>query len=725
MNILLLKNTSTHKISKCTYDFKIIMQIYNNVLELIDEKEFILYVKNQPIKISYSEYCKNVKKKISKIEDVMPMFDIFSKKMFMINKHNVYNRVVHENYRIINKQLFEKMKNSKSNKYDNIIKFMETYYNLNILEKTYMVVFYKYSNAVGKEISVCKRPSFLSIFKHIKPYYTRSEIINMGLNMKLIKSDNETYYDEKLLNNLCEKVRENDVNAKVLLEHRMYIIKSKYINLVQYYSLNGSYYVNKYLRNLDGNEYYNEMLHNNVEQLWKIVRNSPEFDKDYTLYRFVIDDSYLSSLNVGDYFMDKGFTSATRDPFYNNDTYKFGFVLIKIKIPKNIKGIGLSIESFSNFGHEQEIIIAPYTIFKLISKDMDCEYYTPDADFKGQIVRKYEFEYVNNTTDFEKVSENIKTTYQRTKKDIILNLDKLPISDSLNVVDRIKYFQHNFVNEIFQFKINILDDAQASGQDKTNKTFTIQTEWYDSTIAYKGFYTLENKDGFSMYCFYANKLLFFFEIMEVLHELHVNYYFRHSENVNMYDYISERNFIYLLSRISQMLGIQKIIIYGDYQFCHKWKNNTTSTLGSFRTDFFKYFLDSTKRFENINEITPRFDYFQLDRLKYLSPSEILNYTDSDEIYQIWQESKKNTIAELYLYIIDNHCSLILILEQKIGRAFKGMQSSFNPFLFDYYVLEPFVWLYKNKYISYLPVLDKQIVDIPLIEQTKNKNRYRL
>jgi hypothetical protein len=710
MNKLLLKNISTLKISEYEYDGKTMLQIYNNILELVDEKDLEKYLKNENI----VEYYENIRKRISKIEDVLPLFDIFSKRMFMINKHNLYNRIVHENYRIINEQLLEKLKKNKNNMYENIISFVQKYYNVKILEKTYMIVFYKYSNDVGKEITICKRPSFLSIFKHIKPYYTRSEIINMGLNMKLIKSDNETYYNEKLLNDLCIKVRENDINAKILLEHRMYIINSKHINLIQYYSLNGSYFINKYLRNLNNSEYYNEMLHNNIEQLWNIVQQSPAFDKDYILYRFVNDDSYMSNLNIGDYFMDKGFMSATRDPFYNNDTYKFGFILIKLKIPKNIKGVGLSIESFSNFSHEQEIIITPCTVFKLVAKDMDCEYYTPDNEFNSQIIRKYEFEYVENKSDRSEILENIKNTYIDIKTDEVLDLDKITVNNNLSLTDRVKYFQNNYINEIFQFKINI-----------NNKILTIQTEWYDSSLAYKGFYALENKDGFSMYCFYDNKMLFFFEIMEILHELHVNYYFRHSENVNLYDYISENDFIYLLSKISQILGIQKVIIYGNYQFCHKWKNNTTSTLGSFRTDFLNYFLNSTKRFENISEIQPRFEYFQLDRLKRLNPSEILHQNESDEMYQIWIQSKTKTIAELYLYVVNNYCNLIGILENKIKRVFKGMQSSFNPFLFDYYVLEPYIWLYKNKYISYLPTLDKQIVDIPLVVEEKNKNRYRL
>ena len=328
--MLLLKNMKTNIVEKYECSGITALLIYNNALRMLDEKEYS--------KIgTYKDYEKNIKDCMSKIEDYIPLFDIFSEKMFMINKHNVYNRVMNENYRIINFELVDKLIGENDDKkYTNLINFMTKYYNFKKLEKTYMMLFYKYSNNVGKNITVCKRPSFLSIFSHIKPYYTRSEIINMALNMGLIKPDNKTYYDEKLLNKLCEKVVQNDISSNILLEHRSYIIESKYVSLIQHYSLNGSYFMNTYLRNLDKTEYYNEMLHHNIKKLWNVIKKCPVFDKEYILYRFVTDDSYISNLNTGDIFIDKGFMSTTRDPFYKSNEYKFGFILIKIKIPKSI-----------------------------------------------------------------------------------------------------------------------------------------------------------------------------------------------------------------------------------------------------------------------------------------------------------------------------------------------------------------------------------------------------
>ena len=73
---------------------------------------------------------------------------------------------------------------------------------------------------------------------------------------------------------------------------------------------------------------------------------------------------------------------------------KFGFILCKIKLPGKVQGVGLSIETFSMFPKEQEIIIPPYTKLKLIGKDTDFNYYHIDDNFKSKIIKKYEFELI-------------------------------------------------------------------------------------------------------------------------------------------------------------------------------------------------------------------------------------------------------------------------------------------------------------------------------------------
>src|SRR5439155_2826613 len=106
-----------------------------------------------------------------------------------------------------------------------------------------------------------------------------------------------------------------------------HIIVNNKIGIVQYYSLQGSYFMNKYLRN--PNDYKNELLEKAIFSMWELIDTAPSFDKSYILYRFINDDIYLKYLKIGDTFIDPSFISTTRDPFYKSETYKFGFILIK------------------------------------------------------------------------------------------------------------------------------------------------------------------------------------------------------------------------------------------------------------------------------------------------------------------------------------------------------------------------------------------------------------
>ena len=82
----------------------------------------------------------------------------------------------------------------------------------------------------------------------------------------------------------------------------------------------------------------------------RLIPYSPPLENDYNLYRFIGDDNFLHDLKEGDTLLDKGFVSSTRDPFYSPGlTGIFGLILLKIKLPKDKKGIGLFIENFSLF----------------------------------------------------------------------------------------------------------------------------------------------------------------------------------------------------------------------------------------------------------------------------------------------------------------------------------------------------------------------------------------
>ena len=103
-NNVLLKNNDTQKINEYNIDATTLLLIHNNKLELPSNTEL-----KPLIKINVDDYLKHIKKRISKIDDYIPLLDIFSRRMFMINKHNVYHRVVNEHYRLVNEHLINKM----------------------------------------------------------------------------------------------------------------------------------------------------------------------------------------------------------------------------------------------------------------------------------------------------------------------------------------------------------------------------------------------------------------------------------------------------------------------------------------------------------------------------------------------------------------------------------------------------------------------------------------
>lgn len=328
----------------------------------------------------------NIKDYISNLEYKIPLFDIYTNNIYLINRENIFKRVNYNFYRFptifLIKELeseYNKLKKVTTNdviekrkirKYELMIDFIKNF-NLKILEDTYYRMIYKYSEELGKNIIFCKRPSFNKYIHNTTPYYTSTEIINMALNMGI-----DVKIDKNLnLEDLCVKVKENDVNYKVISSHQKYIIDSDMLGVCQYYTVQGSFYINSYLRNQINYIEKNIFLDNVILPMWNLCNNAPEFDKDYIFYRFIKNDEHLSHLKIGDIYQDDGFMSTTRDPFYKSEEYQFGFILMKIKIPKNKKGVALCIETVSHFSKEQEILFSPKSKLKLISQDNNTVYY--------------------------------------------------------------------------------------------------------------------------------------------------------------------------------------------------------------------------------------------------------------------------------------------------------------------------------------------------------------
>lgn len=731
--------------------------------------DIILYFDKYGIKYG----IKKIKIKLSKIDNQIPLYDIFSENIYLISKFNVYNRVTYQHYRFPTKNFLNKLiarkeelkkqqdtldilQKRKYKKLSLIIPFLKSF-DLDILYRTYISVFYLYANEVGKNITTCKRPSFISHLTHINPYYTRSEVINTALNMG-IKLE-EKYYEQEDINKLCDIISANDISAKTLLQHQKYITKKSQVGLVQYYTLQGSFFMNQYLRNMTSYNYKNEFLENIITSMWDLIIKSPSFDKSYILYRFISNDGYLKHLKIGDMYTEPGFTSTTRDPFYRSDLYKFGFILIKINIPKDIVGVALCVETISHFPEEQEIILAPLTIMRLDKRDENIAYFHTDYNFRTQIKTLYEFTYIGKRS----ISFAERPLYPQTKT---INFMELENIDTVTLEEKIRYFINKYVNPMFQFSSVIGDNK-----------YTIIVERYDSTGAYKKFYAVKNQNGFSMYTLHNDYVLFMIELGEdqTTNEryMHVNYYVKYSV-LDREKIFGDENFMRFISSVAYFFSITMVIVWADYKACAERLNlnndqeggvvqrgfvgkmvkglkeqedkvkeeseqltgipKTQEYLGgSYCHDFYTYLKNKTKRYSNSKilniELQPKFSYHQLDKLKTVKYDMILKKDDQDEIYQIFNKVYLSTrrashdMADFYVWLVDNKCYLVETLIFKMERFFRID----NPFNNDYYILDPITFLYNRKYIQTFPTFVARTTTVVLKDSktTMPKNEYRI
>ena len=714
----------------------ILEQIYFLQLRPFTKEEYMNSDNEKIVELSkiksFDEIKNEMKIKLSKIESHIPLYDIYTQNIYLIKKENVYVRVIHQHYRFPEKKLLDEVLENKkkianhnndklllrkNRKYDLALEFMN-YFDLEILFGTYTRVFYKYSSFVGKETTVCKNPSFLPEFTHIKPYLTRSEVINSALNFGIKLPDDYIEPDE--INKICGKILQYQIDSDVLLQHQHHILESKYLGLVQYYTLQGSFFMNQYLRNLTNYHQQNEYLESIISPMWNLVLTAPEFDKQYVVYRFVGRDDYLKNIKVGEFYTEKGFMSTTRDPFYRADLYKFGFILIKIKIPANKKGVALCLETISHFPEEQEIIFPPNTKFKLLSRDENCEYYHTDINFTSKIKTRYEFEWVeNNSVSFDR---NIKLT----ENTGIVDFLKIKQISSISLLEKLKYFDNVYVNDMGQFKINL-----------ANKEIVVLTEWFDSSGAYKDYYALETTTGYAMYSIYKGYILFFIEFAESKEgkQMHVNYYMKYS-SIDTSKVIGNTNLINFFSFVANYFDIYNVVIYANYLNCSTMLiqsggirqreyegantlsniksqaklNNNFGTIkgGSYCNDIYQYLSSGVKMYSEdgiLNvELQPKFSYYDLNYLKKTSPKEILVKTDRDEIYQLYDKfyketNRSDTIADFYLWLIEeNKCYLLDIFINKIDK----LLGENNPFKNDMYILDSATYLYNRKIIQSYP-----------------------
>lgn len=577
--------------------------------------------------------------KLSKYEDQIPMYDIKTERIYAINKKNLYNYLIISNYRFINEEiyqwqinLFKKYKSieDRAINYKTNIEIIKNY-NIKVLTDTSHKALYKYSTQLGLNISICKRNSFNKYMDHLNPYYSKLELIKLGQNMDLIKQNItlEDLLNREIHHNICLKISHNDISVKELEEHHEYIYNNNLLSWVCFYSYIGSFIFNNYLRD---EACINDILFNGLYKVVKLIEKSPKLYDSYNIYRFIWDDSYISNLKIGDIFIDKGFISTTRDPFYTPGYLgHFGLILIKINIPKEIQGLGIFIENYSLFPKEEELLLPPYTKLKLISKDNKFKYYHINEKFEKLINKKYEFNLIGvDYEQFYKDHREIHTKYE------YYNIDNIGLSGS----DRI----HNIKNFLKSYSNGNIISLNIDGQ---NYKFFYQ--WFNSTdnSVYERFYFNKTSHGFLLSLFDNNGYPII--NLELCESLCVNYlnkfYFGSSEKHN--------KFLNIIYKIGKLFNYKEIIITHEYSsfiiFKNNYKNVSHTYLISkfFNKTIYNYLKTGDKYYDNKN-IYYKIGYWYLD--KFFNKN-----IESDLIDKLPLELKElKTIKDLFINVIEKY-----------------------------------------------------------------------
>ena len=548
----------------------LIITIYNFLIYYIIMKineKFIDNIFNYKIKLKN----KADKIKLSLYTDIIPMYDIYNQKIYQIKKEDTYNYLTKLHYRFINDEVKEwiitkykkysnKLINLKGeekeiieiyiNKLYNMIKLIDNY-DINTLIDTSYKVLYKYSK-FGLEISICKKNSFSPYIRYLKPYYTKPEIVKLGQNMGLIKNVKPEDLIEKYYN-ICKKISNNDFSFDEIKNNTSDIINNKTQSDICFYSFIGATLLNRFLRNQ--NIYtINTFFYNRLINIINTVKISKPLEKEYKIYRFLSDDSFLQNLKIGDFFSDVAFVSTTRDPFYSPGLKGiFGLILVKINLKKNISGMGLLMEHFSLFPLEEEFLLPPNSKLKLVSKDNNFKYYHTNSNFENLINRKYEFDLIDNNYDWVK---NIK-----------------PVDENIPEFTNFTLQPKNKLYLFQEFKKMTNKDNQIYFNGILFTLF-----FFDSTGAYSKYYYNKIEKGLSLIHFDKNGYpLMFIELGKELVFNHINqYYFYDSK-----EEINEKQLIELLIKLGKIFNYKKAIVYHTYSNYKDFKDNYYASEESF------------------------------------------------------------------------------------------------------------------------------------------------
>ena len=730
---ILLYNSKKDTIIQIKEDI-VIDELYNNLSMIPTIKQLSTFNKTLT---NPKEYINNLRNYISRLDYKLPLFDYATKNIYLIAHDDIYQKITIDNFRFPNTDIIDLLKEtiiqmenikSKSEWVNPYIKKLQknlnflSNYDMQILKETFINVFLN-TNPTSREITSCIKPSYLPYQDYQSPYYTKSELISMALNLKLIPhTETKPWsYSSIQLKEICKQLTSYEINTNLLLYNQLYILYNNAKSYIQFYSLFGSYYFNNYLRNRDSIK--DPDIDQHIQNMLKIIEKAPSLESNYEVYRFIETDDYLHDLKIGSIFNENSFISTTRNPFYSKDNV-FGFILIKIILKKNIEGIALLIESYSNYPSEQEILLPPSKL-KLISIDNNFKYYHWNKIAENRIVKKYIFEYI------EPLSYNI--DYYTNK--YLQNQIQIPIIDFYNQEYSGNSIQEKTINFFISLpKINL---RRIFKSNIGSIEYEITAYFLTQNKVYSKFFFLQREDdhniklGDEIYLTIQNKSNGQIELLvEIRNIISVNYYYRYS---GLKCQIADDDLIHWLSGLSKSLNIQTIIIHGNYSsyanivekitmnnLLDEFKtiqninnpdanilNLYTADINTYCVDLIDYIFNDTKRFSNKSFINRKIPLHLIDKLKSLK-FKSLNINKSDLLYLIYKKQNIDiSILDMYKIIHLQYPYLIPKLQDLIITTYS--KNSILPWHF-YYILKPFEYLFDNKLISYIPILNSDKIE---------------
>lgn len=669
------------------------------------------------------EELKDFKKEISLIDTNIPLFDIYSKNFYLINAENIYSRVINFHYRVPDIKIIDMLKKTlldisqllnpintyyheKLNKNINFI----NNYDLEILHITYFKLFYL-SQPSTSDLTSCIKPSFIPFLTY-NPYYSRSELINLALNMNL-----DIDFDNIGTSEMCKLVSDNDIKAQDIMKHQIYIQENIAKSYIQLYTLLGSYYWNFYLRNKCLKDIF---LEKQISNLYSIIEKAPTFNNDYWIYRFIENDEYISHLNPGDKYEERSFISTTRNPFYDPKNNLFGFILIKIKIPKDIQGVGLCIEPYSMFPNEEEILLNP-SILKLISISDNFHYYHPNPNASKRIKKLYIFEFIKSLPN------------PVLKLDYHINPNPIPkISWLDSVLDG-----DDFISKVYYFYRIILpvyNNKRYFYADIGTRTYLFQAFYLDDNPVYEKYFYLQRKNDeiyFILQDEDSGEILMLIELRDIIS---VNYIQRFMGSTKQL--YSDNDFIKFLSSMARYFGIDQVIIHNSYSSYFEiasklltgsqddilLQSNPDNHLislycGDFRyynIDLINFMSQQFTKFKDIPGITYNLKKHHILFLSKINAIDIFDKIEKTPLFNILNKYIKNKtdikLLEFYLYIHENFFYLLAELNQLIARYNNDIFATpeTNPWLNSYFILKSEEYLYEMKIIPYIQTFKTNI-----------------